>query len=41
MIETMDHCEDSCIRAGNLEKAMFYKWARLDQMQRNAEIRIA
>jgi hypothetical protein len=37
MSETMNRCEDSCIEAGNIEKALYYKWLRIDSDQRNLE----
>jgi len=38
MSETMNRCEDSCIEAGNFEKAIYYKWVRVDMDQRNVSI---
>jgi len=37
MPETTTKCVDSCITAGNVEKAMYYKWLSLDQSQRNMD----
>ena len=38
MAETATKCEDRCIEAGNFEKAMYYKWLRIDLLQRDITI---
>lgn len=38
MTETATQCEDLCIEAGNIEKAIYYKWLRVDLLQRNVSL---
>jgi hypothetical protein len=38
MNETMERCEDSCIVAQNMERAMYYKWLQVDGLQRNLSV---
>jgi hypothetical protein len=38
MAETTNTCEDRCIEAGNLEKAIYYKWLRVDLWQRGVTL---
>ncbi len=38
MPETTYRCEDRCIETGNLEKALYYKWLRVDLWQRNVTL---
>ena len=35
MNEITNRCTDRCIEDGNLEKALYYKWLRVDAIQRD------
>ncbi len=38
MADTATKCADRCIEAGNVEKAIYYKWLRVDLLQRDITI---
>lgn len=38
MTDTYTKCEDKCMTQGNIEKAMYYKWARAVSLLMDADI---